>query len=271
MKTTNNDPRRGGFTLIELLVVIAIIAILAAMLLPALARSKRAAQTTQCLSNMKQMQLCWTMYADDYQQAVVRNVNNDATSWIDGSIANGNEQTAAGATNTLAVMDGILYPYNKSLGIYKCPAATGLNPLPKAGIDASLFVRTCSITPRMGNYTDVDGLIDPYAAFLKLTAIVSGPNASQASVFVDESMATLDDGFFAIDSVHSATAEYPNGFRNSPTTRHNGGGTWSFADGHVEFWIYHKLGSKEPFPTSGLTSPYNPDWLKVYESIYPAP
>ncbi len=58
--------RTHGFTLIELLVVIAIIAILAAILFPVFARARASAHRISCLSNEKQLQTAWIMYASDY-------------------------------------------------------------------------------------------------------------------------------------------------------------------------------------------------------------
>lgn len=55
---------RPAFTLVELLVTVALIAVLIGMLLPALGGARDAARTTRCLSNMRQMGLGWTMYAD---------------------------------------------------------------------------------------------------------------------------------------------------------------------------------------------------------------
>src|SRR5436190_1193073 len=125
-----------AFTLIELLVMVAIIAILAALLLPALSRAKEQATAIGCMNNLRQMQLAFLMYTEDFEH-VPRNGLSDLNgkiaaepSWVAGVMKF--ETMSFGlaplsdSTNKLLLVGPNLYgsvaDYSKSPDIYKCPA-----------------------------------------------------------------------------------------------------------------------------------------------------
>jgi len=66
VSVVSNYPARTAFTLIELLIVVAIIALLVGILLPALGRSRAAAQQTLCASTIRQLVLATALYAHDH-------------------------------------------------------------------------------------------------------------------------------------------------------------------------------------------------------------
>ena len=152
MQTLNIGKQiKQAFTLIELLVVIAIIAILAAMLLPALAQAKAKAKAIQCVSNMRQLQLCYQMFVGDNNDSLPNNVSTSATttSTNSGSWIGGSAQLDTTADN---IKTGILYAYNNSVTIYACPANTRMIPTGVAGQTVPQ-TRTCAIDYAMNGYS----------------------------------------------------------------------------------------------------------------------
>ncbi len=254
----------------ELLVVIAIIVILAALLLPALGRAKETARSINCQSNLKQLQLCWHLYADDYAGTFVPNdwiaavgsgmsgiQNFLQTSWCPGD--------ARMDTTTSNIQQGLLFPYNTSTAIYHCPSDFSTiedadwNPL------SQLRNRSYNMSQSVNGYPF---LVDPtigypvdaiQPCFAKFSAITN-PTPSQLFVFIDENEVTLLDPQFGYPPPGWGTDWW-----DMPSNRHRQAANLSFADGHVEHWRWQA--PMIPALPTGYTQPVPPQQVPDYTRV----
>ncbi|HEY1786706.1 MAG TPA: prepilin-type N-terminal cleavage/methylation domain-containing protein [Verrucomicrobiae bacterium] len=222
------DFAKGGFTLTELLVVIAIIGILAAILLPVLSRGKESAHNISCLNNLKQLELCFHAYAVDNNDSLPP---NQAGGIVSGpSSTNGpsiiqNLSWCPGIApldaTTANVQAGLIYSYNSSPGIYRCPS------------DISTVDGYPNVLRTRSYCMDISLYCDDTASTFKKYADIRSPSPANLFVLIDTQEDDIWDATFGIFDSGSYYAGY---WLDLPADRHSQGANLSFADGHVEHW-----------------------------------
>lgn len=230
-------PPRRAFTLIELLVVVAIIAILAALLLPAMARSKRAAQSIYCISNLKQWALGSKMYADDFNDFVPEEGNTVQS--IADKIVSDNFTAAwynsipptVGLPTLVTLYKGGNSPVPTSMTIFSCPACPEPDPTiysnpPKVSKAFFMYAENSRICINKSTRTTLHIDNTKFGRILKPSdTILFAENDPKTATDVAESVTT---GYYTV-------------------ARHNNRGNFAMSDGSahaVKYDDFHREDSK---------------------------
>jgi prepilin-type N-terminal cleavage/methylation domain-containing protein/prepilin-type processing-associated H-X9-DG protein len=206
------DPclNRKAFTLIELLVVIAIIGILAALLLPTLGKAKDKAASAQCCSNLHQIFVAMTQYADD---------NNEMYPESGGDIHWNQVDTTTGLSSWMQQ----IFPYTRSQVIYHCPLDRVSNYSYFNGARAAYAVNNA--------FSSVDRRLLQYPSAYVLSGDTGAGGGTDGGSHFDPLDADKDD--YTQNCVGGPT---PGGDLWMAWQRHDGGQNLLFADGHVQWY-----------------------------------
>jgi prepilin-type processing-associated H-X9-DG protein/prepilin-type N-terminal cleavage/methylation domain-containing protein len=234
-----------AFTLVELLVVIAIIALLLAILMPSLKRVRGMATQTVCGTRMKQLALADLMYAQHYGTIaspcrfafglrevwngnICAYIGTDKTGWDDFR-KYVNYGKLKGDRRYKAFTTGDLYPFLKNGDVFVCPG------IPKTGAPANStpfgFDKMYGYTPRwnyIGNPMPALCQGGTIPATWVINPDVVKPGPGRVICFMDA------DWKGAHNTLLGVSKQLGRGQANF-TNIHDGGGNFSFFDGHVEY------------------------------------
>jgi len=249
--------KRRGFTLIELLVVIALIALLLAILMPSLRAAREQGRRIVCLHNLQQLTLAWILYADDNDDKIVGgnvkreddiiNLNLDKPWVYLPDPASGHYYDATVDEWHDAIRRGGLWQYIKDVKLYKCPISRNND------IDTLTYTIVDSMNGSQG--------LSPGAPFIKNRMKIRQPG--YRIVFLGENPITPDSWALPYDE---------EAWWDPPPIKHGKGSTFSFADGHSEYWKWRsKLTIDPDNPIDGKHLEYqlgNPDLHMMHKAVW---
>ena len=257
--------KRKGFTLIELLVVISVIALLMSILLPALARVKKQAQSVACMARLRSWGMIYKLYSDD-------NVGSFPLGW--------------GGGESDQWMIALRAYYNNDPEMLLCPTARRLVLGSGDSATWKAWTRTIDDVAYIGSYGNnswTDNMSGDRGArlledFWKTTQNLKNPNT--IPVLGDS---TWHDAWpRETDTPVSSLLAF--GYGDQGTTgeinhfcidRHNGWTNMMFADWSVrhvglkELWTlkwYRRCITNGPWTKAGHVNPDDwPQWLRKYK------
>jgi prepilin-type N-terminal cleavage/methylation domain-containing protein/prepilin-type processing-associated H-X9-DG protein len=243
--------KQRGFTLIELLVVIAIIALLLALLMPALDKARELARRSVCTAHLRDLVIAWVIYADDNDGKLVNGQPNDPRStggpppapvyteipWTLEISLNTTtlEPTLSKLDQEKTIKDGALYPDNKNVKAYRCPGG-------KANHQRTYSI-ACSLN---GDISPVNHLTNERNLLrVKNKSLVRRPH---------DRIVALCEGW--VNNLSFRVGYDTGKWIDPPPSRHGGGMTFVFADGHSGYWKWEGRGTAEA--GKARTSNYTP-------------
>jgi prepilin-type N-terminal cleavage/methylation domain-containing protein/prepilin-type processing-associated H-X9-DG protein len=251
-----NEVRSKGFTLIELLVVIAIIAILAAILFPVFAQAREKARQTTCLSNEKQIALAFVQYVQDYDETMPA------------------YEYGSNAIGTNYAWEYMVYPYLKSVAVYKCPSIKSteggvndnLSPQPWPDIDSDYNCNTNGFNEGGAGGSGPDFPADTNTQSFPSQANPWDPDSGNGNgACGGEGGPGVNLSSFLSPSttieIYEFTNSYPNpldggsewwGTGNETNAPHTDRANYAFVDGHAKSYL-----PMQTFATPGTTGGTN--------------